>query len=74
VVGIDLTTGDEVPLFNPRQHRWEEHFKVDHPTAELVGLTPIGRATVGRLRMNLPAQLEARLQWMRLKLFPGSAR
>ncbi len=34
------------------------------------GLTPVGRATVSRLQMNSPLQLEARRQWMRLGLFP----
>ena len=59
-----------VPLFNPRLHRWEDHFRFDEATAELVGLTSTGRATIAGLRMNRSAQLEARRHWMRLKIFP----
>jgi 5-methylcytosine-specific restriction endonuclease McrA len=66
----DPQTGTVVPLFHPRQNRWEDHFRVEMSTAELVGLTPIGRATVAQLQMNRPAQLAARRQWMRLKIFP----
>jgi hypothetical protein len=57
-------------LFNPRQQVWEDHFRFDGGTAELVGLTPNGRATIACLQMNRPAQSEARRQWMRLKMFP----
>jgi hypothetical protein len=61
-----------VDLFNPRQTAWEEHFQFDDATAELHGLTRVGRATIVRLQMNRPAQLAARKQWILLKLFPDS--
>jgi hypothetical protein len=67
---LDPETATTVRLFNPRQDGWAEHFSVNRQTGELAGLTPIGRATVDRLQMNRPAQLVARRQWMRLKLFP----
>jgi hypothetical protein len=50
--GVDLLTGTEVPLFHPRQQRWEEHFAWVNDYREVVGLTATGRATVGRLRLN----------------------
>src|SRR5438105_11434581 len=53
----------EVPLFNPRQDSWEEHFEVDRVNYSLEGRTPTGRATVARLEMNSPAQIGARKQW-----------
>jgi hypothetical protein len=68
---IDPESGEVVPLFDPRRHRWEGHFGVAEHSARLVGLTPIGRATIARLRLNQPAQLAARRQWMRLRLFPS---
>ena len=67
---IDAQTGVLVPLFHPRHDRWDEHCSVEENTGALLGLTPIGRATIARLQMNRPAQLAARQQWMRLKLFP----
>lgn len=70
IVGLDPVTGATVPLFHPRQDDWNEHFQADAASGVITGLTPIGRATVSRLRMNAPHQLTARRQWMRLKLFP----
>ena len=67
---VDPQTGNNVLLFNPRQDRWQEHFRVDQASATLIGLTVIGRATVERLQMNKPIQLAARRQWMLFKLFP----
>src|SRR2546422_2890562 len=53
--GVDPQTGTRVALFNPRQHRWEEHFTVEPGGAKLRGLTSIGRATVERLQINRDA-------------------
>jgi hypothetical protein len=47
---IDPQTAEETPLFNPRIQKWSEHFRWD--VAILVGLTPIGRATIATLKMN----------------------
>jgi hypothetical protein len=63
-------TGNTVPLFNPRRDQWQQHFRVDIPGAFVLGLTDIGRATVELLQMNSVAQLAARKQWLRLKLYP----
>jgi len=67
---LDPQSRAVVPLFNPRLHRWEDHFRLEEGTVVLVGVTPIGRATIACLQMNRPAQLDARHYWMRLKLFP----
>jgi hypothetical protein len=34
--------------FHPRQDLWEEHFAVHVAQAEIVGRTPVGRATIRR--------------------------
>lgn len=70
VSGWDETTAADHPLFNPRTDRWADHFEADLDTGEIRGLTPVGRGTVARLRMNDPIQLVARLTWIRLRLFP----
>lgn len=67
---IDPESKSAVSLFHPRTNTWHEHFHVAPRTGEIVGLTPAGRATVGQLKMNSPPQLAARIQWMRLGLFP----
>src|ERR1700732_1661956 len=51
IAGRDPATNKLVPLFTPRRHRWERHFRWNG--AQLVGRTFIGRATVAVLRMNL---------------------
>jgi hypothetical protein len=63
-------TGAEVELFHPRRHRWEDHFQFNPESAELIPVTPIGRATAARLRLNHISQLRARREWMRLGQFP----
>ena len=68
--GADAETGVVAKLFHPRQDRWEEHFRIDAATTSILGRTPVGRATVERLRLNRASQLAARRQWMRLGLFP----
>jgi HNH endonuclease len=68
--GHDEENQAEVALFHPRRDAWELHFTIDAERAEIVGLTPIGRATIERLRMNRPRQISARLRWIQLGLFP----
>jgi hypothetical protein len=42
----------EVPLFNPRQDHWREHFIWSADGLLVLGLTPIGRAMVEALSLN----------------------
>jgi HNH endonuclease len=56
--GIDPETGQHVALFNPRRDEWTEHFTFRR--IRLVGLTPIGRATVVVLGVNETRRLEIR--------------
>jgi len=70
VSGSDPESHVVVRLFHPREDRWDDHFQVAPESGEMVGRTPIGRATVMRLGLNSTAQVAARLQWMRLGLFP----
>lgn len=71
VDGMDPITQQFVRLFHPRQDRWLDHFAVEQISSfNLRGRTPIGRATIERLRMNSHLQLAARAQWVELRLFP----
>jgi hypothetical protein len=51
-VASDPATNIDAPIFNPRQHPWQEHFAWDVERLRIVGLTPIGRATLSLLDMN----------------------
>jgi hypothetical protein len=68
---VDPTGQQVVRLFNPRADAWSDHFERDVRTAEIFGLTDIGRATVLRLRMNGPEQIGARRLWVFLFSFPN---
>jgi HNH endonuclease len=48
----DPQSGAVVPLFNPRQHAWSEHFVWSVDGLLLLGLTPTGRATITALALN----------------------
>lgn len=61
---IDLENQEEVPLFNPRQQQWREHFRWVENGIRVEGLTPIGRATIERLKMNQNRILIARRRWV----------
>jgi hypothetical protein len=41
---------------------WSDHFSVSG--AQIVGLTPVGRATARLLNMNDVRRVELRLQWL----------
>jgi hypothetical protein len=68
--GPDEITKTEVRLFNPRLELWADQFHAGADTGEIRGLSPVGRATVVRLRMNNPGQMAARKLWVQLGLFP----
>lgn len=70
VEAFDETTQSLVRLFHPRQDNWQDHFEVEMETALVLGRTEIGRATISRLRINSPSQIQARLEWMLTGVFP----
>jgi 5-methylcytosine-specific restriction endonuclease McrA len=57
---IDPDTGETVPLFNPRQQAWANHFVWSSDRLRIVALTPIGRATIERLHLNRTRVLDIR--------------
>jgi hypothetical protein len=61
---VDPDTGDLVSLFNPREQRWAEHFVWTDAGVRILGLTPVGRATVEALRINNPYIVPARRLWV----------
>ncbi len=56
----DSETGETVPIFNPRQQIWKEHFSWN--CAEVFGLTATGRATVKALNLNRAIVLAIRAE------------
>lgn len=67
---VDPQTNTEVPLFNPREQRWAEHFSWTENFSHISGVTPVGRATIVRLKMNRPRIVLARQRWVQAGLHP----
>lgn len=70
---LDPQTGETTPLFNPRTQNWAEHFCWSDDGAEIVGLTPTGRATMVALQMNNEFIVPARRHWIMAGWHPPKA-
>lgn len=68
--GRDSETGNIVPLFNPREQEWHEHFAWSPDGIRIIGKTPIGRATIDALKLNNELALAARRLWVVAGKFP----
>jgi HNH endonuclease len=66
----DPDTGEQVPLFHPRQQSWGEHFAWSGDGTRVIGLTPCGRATVLALKMNNDETVSARRLWVSVGWHP----
>lgn len=72
IEALDPLSGELAALFNPRQQHWNEHFRWGEDGTEIIGLTPIGRATVAALRMNNLEIVAARRLWVSVGWWPPS--
>ena len=70
IIITDPESGASVDLFHPRKHEWNEHFIWSADFLQIVGLSPIGWATVARLQLNDEVLRRARAMWVQLKLIP----
>lgn len=67
---IDPLTQSTVALFNPRQHRWSDHFEKSRTSPYLIiSKTSIGHAAIVRLDLNSNLQVRAREFWVALGIF-----
>jgi hypothetical protein len=67
VGSFDPNTGRLTAFFHPRRDRWNEHFELRD--AEILPLTPEGRATVKILRLNDEERMIDRKRLIDLGLF-----
>ena len=49
---LDPASGLRTPLFHPRRDAWSQHFTWSDDYSLIIGVTPIGRATVAKLELN----------------------
>jgi hypothetical protein len=52
LTGRDPVSSESTALFHPRQNRWRDHFVWNEDFIVMIGLTPVGRATVEALQLN----------------------
>jgi hypothetical protein len=67
---IDPVSGLYAPLYNPRKDTWDEHFKWDLAFSIITGITPTGRATVEKLRLNRISVVNLRLVLAQVGMHP----
>lgn len=68
LAALDPQTDQVTPLFNPRQHVWNNHFRLDG--AVIMPLTPEGRVMVSLLKLNRADRLAARQLLFQLGYYP----
>ena len=61
---LDPESGVVVPLFNPREQEWRQHFEWIEGGTVIRGRTASGRATVVALVMNHPDMVLVRSLWV----------
>lgn len=66
----DPLTGQRVHLFNPRVQFWWDHFMWSQDGTLIIGLTPIGRATVMALQLNESLRIAVRRRWVEVGWHP----
>jgi 5-methylcytosine-specific restriction endonuclease McrA len=70
IAAPDPLTQQVVPLFNPRQNNWKDHFTWEGEGLYVVGRTAIGRATVATLQLNDTYHQSARMVWILAGIYP----
>jgi hypothetical protein len=67
---IDPETNTVVPLYNPRTQAWATHFVWNEQGTYIIGLTPVGRATVQALSLNDDLRVRSRAIWVEAGYHP----
>lgn len=67
---LDPQDGTMVALFNPRKDNWVDHFVWVEGGKQVQGITPMGRATVERLKVNHERIVAARILWISVGWHP----
>lgn len=67
---LDPITQQEVALFHPHLQLWGDHFVWSEDGTEIIGLTPVGRATISALKMNRSQLTRVRGMWVKMREHP----
>ena len=72
IEAVDPVEGELVSLFNPRTQVWSEHFRWSQDGTRIIGVTPVGRATIEAMQLNNEIALEVRRNWVKVGWHPPS--
>ena len=64
ITGMDSLDSAQVALFNPGMQVWDAHFRWSPDGTQIIGITPVGRATVAALQLNNEVAVEVRRNWV----------
>ena len=68
---IDPLSGQIVPLYNPRTDIWADHFCWNDTYLLMRGISPIGRATIKKLKLNREEVVNLRTVLLAVGLHPS---
>lgn len=66
----DLALGEDIPLFNPRRERRQDHFIWSADGRGIISLTAVGKATIAALDLNRERVIDIRQADILLKRHP----
>ena len=67
---LDPVTGENTRFYNPRKDNWKDHFVWNEDKSVIIGITPIGRATVHCLKVNRQEAVNLRKVLARFGVHP----
>lgn len=70
IEAVDPDTNTIVPLYNPRQESWHDHFQWNENYTVILGISPIGRATVQLLKLNREMLVNQRVVYRAFGVHP----
>ena len=70
VSALDTETNIIVSLYNPRQNKWTDHFNWNNNFTVVIGITPIGRASVAALQLNRDNLINQRIVYKAYGIHP----
>lgn len=74
IEALDPITRQNFPLFNPIMQRWEDYFEWNEDDLQIIGITPIGRATSHALKVNREGNINLRKLLKMVGLHPPFSR
>jgi len=70
ISAVSPISKEEVAFFHPLTQVWNAHFQWSEDSSLIIGLTPVGQATIHALKLNRLPLVEARRRWAKVGWHP----